>query len=160
MSTVVVGIADLQVVKAPDIVTTIGLGSCVGVAIYDPSARIGGLVHILLPRHDACVVSNPAKYADTGVPELIRRMLARGARRNSMVAKIAGGANMFSALGSQSDIFMIGQRNVEMCVTALKSEGIKLTRRDTGGTYGRTVELNAENGQLKIKTIGHGEMYL
>lgn len=160
MSTLVVGIADLHVAKAPDTITTIGLGSCVGVTIYDPSTQVGGLVHVLLPKCDIVPPSNPAKYADTGIPELIRRMLARGAKRSSMVAKMAGGADMFSALGSKSDIFMIGQRNVEMCVNVLKKEGIKLTRRDTGGTYGRTIELNTESGQLRIKTIGHGESYL
>lgn len=159
MSAVVVGIADLKIARAPDIITTIGLGSCVGVTVYDPATRIGGLVHILLPASDG-KSPNSAKFADTGVPELIKLMVARGARRSSLVAKMAGGANMFAAVGGKSDIFMIGQRNVEMCVNALKNEHIKLARSDTGGTYGRTIELDTESGQLRIKTVGHGEKYI
>ncbi|MGE4484097.1 MAG: chemotaxis protein CheD [Oscillospiraceae bacterium] len=159
MSTIVVGIAELQIAKSPEIITTIGLGSCVGVTIYDPSAQAGGLVHVLLPSNNTEKNTNPAKFADTGIPELIRRLSALGVKRSSMVAKIAGGANMFSA-GGKSNIFMVGQRNVEMCLEILKKERIRLLANDTGGNYGRTIELNTANGQLRIKTIGHGEKIL
>lgn len=159
MSTIVVGIAELQIAKSPDIITTIGLGSCVGVTIYDPKVQAGGLVHILLPANNTDSCTNPAKFADTGIPELIKRLTAMGVRRSAMVAKIAGGANMF-AMGGKTNIFMVGQRNVDMCLEVLKNEKIKLLGSDTGGTYGRTIELNTANGQLRIKTIGHGERYL
>ena len=159
MSTLIVGIADLQIAKSPEIITTIGLGSCVGVTIYDPTSQAGGLVHVLLPSNNTEKNTNPAKFADTGIPELIRQLSALGAKRRCMVAKIAGGANMFS-MGGKTNIFMVGQRNVEMCLEVLKNERIRLLGNDTGGNYGRTIELNTANGQLRIKTIGHGERFL
>ncbi len=160
MSTHIVGIADMKVSNSPGIITTIGLGSCVGVTMYDPTTRVGGLLHVLLPSSNGDVAANPAKYADTGIPELLRRMVAMGARRNAIVAKMAGGANMFSAVGSKPNIFMVGQRNIEMCLEVLRREAIKLARSDTGGNHGRTIELDMETGQLKVKTIGQGQSYL
>lgn len=160
MSTHIVGIADMKVAKSPGIITTIGLGSCVGVTLYDPVSRVGGLVHILLPTSNGDKGVNPAKYADTGIPELIRQMTAIGARRDALVAKIAGGANMFASVGGKPNIFMVGQRNTEMCLEVLRREAIKLARSDTGGNHGRTIELDTETGQLKVKTIGQGEKFL
>lgn len=160
MSTHIVGIADMKVSKSPGIITTIGLGSCVGVTMYDPTTRVGGLVHVLLPSSNGDGAANPAKYADTGIPELLRRMVAMGAKRSAIVAKMAGGANMFSAVGGKPNIFMVGQRNTEMCLEVLRREAIKLARSDTGGNHGRTIELDMETGQLRVKTIGQGESYI
>ena len=155
MSSIIVGIADLKVSKCPHIITTLGLGSCVGTTIFDPQTRIGGLVHVLLPSSNGEFINNKAKYADSGIPELIDRLIAMGAKRSSLVAKMAGGASMFSNGGS-SCVFNVGQRNVAMCRDVLSKLRIKLIASDTGGNYGRTIELNTENGQLLIKTIGHG----
>lgn len=94
-----VGMADLKVCKCPDALTTLGLGSCVGVALYDPVTKISGLLHCMLP--DSTAIrnnSNIAKFADTGIDELIKQMVALGANRGRLVAKIAGGAQMLSLI--------------------------------------------------------------
>ena len=107
-----VGMADLKVVKSPDGVTTLGLGSCVGIAIRDPITKIGGLAHIMLP--DSTAIRNNAnipKFADTGIEELVKQVVALGANRSRLVAKIAGGAQMFS-FSSKSDMIRVGDRNV------------------------------------------------
>lgn len=158
MGILFVGIAEMKVARGPDIVTTLGLGSCVGVTLYDPRLQIGGLVHVLLPSSGDGSVAVPAKYADSGIPELADRLLRMGASRNRLVAKIAGGANMFSSTG-KSDVFRIGQRNAEMCSKVLAEQKIRLVFSDTGGNYGRTIELDTGSGRLLIKTIGHGIRY-
>jgi chemotaxis protein CheD len=159
MSTITVGIADYKTAKSPDILTTLGLGSCVGVAIYDPDTKIGGLLHVLLPSNNGDTTDTPAKYADTGIPELVRALLRLGAKKGSMVAKIAGGANMFNTF-QKSNVFMVGQRNSEMCKEVLKEQKIHLAASDTGGNFGRTIELDTETGKLFVKTIGHGTKYI
>ena len=101
-----VGMADLKVCKCPDSLTTLGLGSCVGVALYDPISKVSGLLHCMLP--DSTQIrnnSNVAKFADTGIDELIRQMVALGANKSRLVAKIAGGAQMFAMSGA-SDALM------------------------------------------------------
>ncbi len=159
MSSIIVGIADLKVAERPHIITTLGLGSCVGTTLFDPHLHIGGLVHVLLPSCNGDSAGNKAKYADTGIIELIDRLLSMGSNRSSLVAKMAGGASMFSQ-SSSSSFFMVGQRNVDMCKDVLNKQQIKLLSSDTGGSFGRTIELNTENGQLLIKTIGHGNKYI
>lgn len=149
-----VGMADLNICKAPDSITTLGLGSCVGVALYDQRAKVAGLLHAMLP--DSTAIrnnTNTAKFVDTGLDELIRRMEAAGASRRFMVAKIAGGAKMF-ALSSNSAIGNVGDRNIEAAREQLKKKGIRILAEDTGLNYGRTVELYAENGDYLIKSVG------
>ena len=137
-----VGMADLNLCRDPDIITTLGLGSCIGIALYDPSTKIGGLAHIMLP--DSTKMrnnSNIAKFADTGIEELLNRMIKAGAVKSRLVAKIAGGAKMFEVSGL-SDIGNVGQRNAEASRAKLKQLGIRLIAEDTGLNYGRTVELH------------------
>lgn len=159
MRIIYVGIAEMRIAKSPLILSTLGLGSCVGATLFDPRLQIGGLVHILLPSSNGETPANRAKYADSGIPELVERMISMGSNRGALVAKIAGGANMFSTAGS-SNAFIIGQKNVEACLKALKEQRIRLASSDTGGSYGRSIELNTENGLLLIKTIGHGTKYI
>lgn len=150
-----VGMADLKACKAPDNLTTIGLGSCIGIAIYDPSTKITGLAHIMLP--DSTQIKNNtnlAKFADTGIPELVTKMIAMGANKSKMVAKIAGGAKMFGLGGGHAAAINIGERNAEASRTALKKLGIPLLAEDCGLDYGRTVEIYSENGQYLIKSVG------
>lgn len=149
-----VGMADLNLCRDPDIITTLGLGSCIGIALYDPSTKIGGLAHIMLP--DSTKMrnnSNIAKFADTGIEELLNRMIKAGAVKSRLVAKIAGGAKMFEVSGL-SDIGNVGQRNAEASRTKLKQLGIRLIAEDTGLNYGRTVELHCDNGDYYIKSVG------
>ncbi len=149
-----VGMADLNICKSPDIITTLGLGSCIGLTLYDPVTKIGGMVHYMLP--DSTQMrnnSNIAKFADTGIDELLKRVLRAGANRTRLVAKIAGGAKMFSVSGS-SNVSNIGERNALAAKEKLRQLRIRLIAEDTGLNYGRTVELHCETGDFYIKAIG------
>lgn len=149
-----VGMADLKICKAPDAVTTLGLGSCVGVAIRDPNTKIGGLAHVMLP--DSTTIqnnSNIPKFADTGTKELVRQLVAAGANKSRLVAKIAGGAAMF-AFQSQNELTSVGDRNVASVKKTLKELNIPLLAQDTGLNYGRTVEFFPETGDYVIKSVG------
>ena len=155
MGTVVkVGMADLNICKSPDVITTLGLGSCIGLTLYDPVTKIGGMVHYMLP--DSTQVRNNeniAKFADTGIDELLKKVVAAGASRQRLVAKIAGGAKMFETTGG-SALGNIGARNAEAAKQILKQKGIRLIAEDTGLNYGRTVELHCETGDFYIKAVG------
>lgn len=149
-----VGMADLKVSKAPNILTTLGLGSCIGLTLYDPTLKVGGLVHYMLP--DSTKLknnSNIAKFGDTGIKELYRLMIEQGAQPRRMVAKIAGGAQMFAVSGL-SAVGNVGERNAEEAKLILKELKIPLIAEDTGLNYGRTVELDCENGNFIIKAVG------
>ena len=149
-----VGMADLKVCKSPDGVTTLGLGSCVGIAIRDPSTKIGGLAHIMLP--DSTSIrnnSNRPKFADTGIDELVKQLIKAGASRSRLVAKIAGGAQMF-AFQNKSDLVRVGERNVEAVRRKLQQLRIPILASDTGKNYGRTVIFYPETGDFVIKSVG------
>ena len=154
MATIKVGMADLNICKAPYMITTLGLGSCIGIAVYDPVLKIGGLAHIMLP--DSTQMrnnSNIAKFADTGIEELIRRVVMAGANKRRLVAKIAGGAKMFEVSGL-STVGNVGERNAQASRAKLKQLGIPLLAEDTGLNFGRTVELYPETGEFRIKAVG------
>ena len=149
-----VGMADLNIAKSPDSLTTLGLGSCIGLTLYDPVAKIGGLVHYMLP--DSTKLknnSNIAKFGDTGIRELFKKMIEKGASPTRMVAKIAGGAKMFEVSGLSS-VGNVGERNAEEAKIILKELKVRLVAEDTGLNYGRTVVLNCENGEYLIKSVG------
>lgn len=150
-----VGMADLHVVNRPCILLTVGLGSCVGIALFDKTRKIAGLAHIMLP--DSSQVKgdlNPAKFADTAIDELLRRMLGIGADMRSIAAKLAGGACMFE--NGRGGWLNIGERNIEFTVNHLKKYNIPIAAMDVGKDYGRTVEFNTVTGILTIKTAGRG----
>mgnify|MGYP002622957182 CR=1 FL=1 len=150
-----VGMADLKICKAPDALTTIGLGSCVGIALYDPSTKITGLAHVMLP--DSTAIrnnSNIAKFADTGIEKLYNDMIKAGANKIRLVAKIAGGAKMFEMPGATSSGINVGERNAEASRAMLKKLGVKLIAEDCGLNYGRTVEIYSETGEYYIKAVG------
>jgi chemotaxis protein CheD len=149
-----VGMADLKVAKSPDTLTTLGLGSCIGLTLYDPVSKVGGMVHYMLP--DSTKLKNNtniAKFGDTGIRELLKQVLAAGASQRRLVAKIAGGACMFEVSG-HSAVGNVGARNSELARQMLKELGIPLIAEDCGLNYGRTVELNCENGDYTIKAVG------
>ena len=127
-----VGMADLNVCRAPDAITTLGLGSCVGVVLYDKGAKIAGMVHVMLP--DSTQIRqnhNKAKFADTGIDALLAMMAKAGAKTTSLTAKIAGGAQMF-AFNSSNDMLRVGERNVQAVKEKLRSLGIRILAEDTG----------------------------
>lgn len=153
-----VGMADLKVCSSPNGLTTLGLGSCVGIAIRDPITKIGGLAHIMLP--DSTAIrggqTNIPKFADTGITELVRQMEMLGAKKSRMVAKLAGGAMMF-AFQNKTDLVRVGDRNVEASRKKLAELQIPVLAADTGETYGRTVIFYPETGDYVIRAVGKPE---
>ena len=161
MGVIVVGMADLKVGKSPDILTTLGLGSCVGVTLYDKNSKIGGMAHIMLPTYKGFEGQNIAKFADSAIIELIKQLGHLGVSQSSLVAKLAGGAHMFGrAQVQQSNMLKIGERNAAACLALLGHLKIPVQANDTGGSHGRTIELHIDTGALKIKTIGAGEKFI
>ena len=155
-----VGMADFKVGRSPDNLISYGLGSCIGIALYDSGSKIGGLAHIMLPDSTQARSSdNPAKFADTCLPLMLSEMQKIGAIKNRILAKIAGGAQMFS-FANTTDIMRVGERNTEAVRAILKKMELKIVAEDVGANYGRTVELIMENGIFRIKTIDKGEKQL
>ena len=160
MNIIKVGMADLQVGKDPCMITTLGLGSCVGITLFDRATKICGMAHIMLPySKQARDNSNVAKFADTGIVQLLSQMMRLGANRGMIVAKLAGGAQMF-AFKNVTDIMRIGDRNVDASKEILAMLRIPVLSEDVRGNYGRTVELYSNDGSVLIKTIGHGNRSL
>ncbi len=155
-----VGMADMNVCRAPDRIATLGLGSCVGVVLYDPILKICGLIHIMLPDSTAIAnKDNEAKFADTGILLLVDKLKKMGARPSFLRAKMAGGARMF-AFKSASEMLNVGERNAEAARTVLNRLGIVLVASDCGGEYGRTIEFDPETCNLYIRSIGKPEKYI
>ena len=155
---ITVGISDLNIARAPDILITYALGSCIGICLYDASQKLAGLSHIMLPSAAQApnVANQPYKFADTAIELLILKMEAAGARRVLLKAKIAGGAQMFAGL-SNSSIANIGQRNAQAVKMELLRQRIPIIAEDTGKDYGRTLLLSAEDGSMTIKSATKGE---
>lgn len=155
MKTMIIGMAELGVVKAPQHIATLGLGSCVGVVLYDKMNKIGGMVHIVMPDSGKRPDVLRAKFADTGVDELLQQMLKAGANRRMITAKLAGGAHMFGGTG-RSDALRVGERNAYNSKIAVLKLKIPIVAEDLGGSYGRTIELDPGDGMLMVKTVGKG----
>ncbi|NMB32939.1 MAG: chemotaxis protein CheD [Clostridium sp.] len=151
-----VGMADLKAMRHPAVLTTLGLGSCVGIALFDTSTNIIGLAHAMLPESSQIKNrANVAKFVDTAIDTLIAKMERLGAAREGIVAKLVGGSQMF-AFSQGSELMRIGHRNVKAAKDKLKQLGIPVIAEDTGGGYGRTIEFDSAMGILLIKTIGYG----
>ena len=151
-----VGMADFKVSRSPATIISYGLGSCIGVSLYDPQTKIGGLLHIMLPdSKQSRATDNPAKFADTGIPLMLDEVLKMGASRSRLVAKMAGGAQMF-AFANATDVMRVGNRNVAASKEILQKLGIRLVGEDTGANYGRTVQIDLTNGVYTVKTIDKG----
>lgn len=149
-----VGIADMNVVKGPMTIRTSGLGSCVGVVLYDETKKIAGLLHIMLPDSSLGRSNqlNAAKFADTGVYALMEMLKVEGGRPMALKAKIAGGSQMFQFGSSDT----IGPRNVEAVKQQLKRLSIPIIAEDTGGSSGRTIEFDPESAILNVRTVNQG----
>ncbi|WP_094607586.1 Chemoreceptor glutamine deamidase CheD [Sporomusa silvacetica DSM 10669] len=155
-----VGMADYKVGRNPASLISYGLGSCVGIALFDLVAKVGGLAHIMLPDStQARSAENIAKFADTALPAMLNDIIKLGANKSRITAKIAGGAQMFTFTNA-TDIMRVGERNAEAVRLVLKKLEIRLLAEDTGGNYGRTVELKLDTGIFRVKTIDKGEKEL
>ncbi|CAM4033892.1 chemotaxis protein CheD [Lederbergia lenta] len=150
-----VGIADMKIVQAPNKIRTLGLGSCVGVIIYDPNKKMAGMAHIMLPDSSLAKgnkAMNVAKFADTAIKALTKELITLGANRSNLKAKISGGAQMFQ-FSSKNEQMRIGPRNVEAVKKELQKLNIQLISEDTGGNSGRTIEFNPDSLALQINTV-------
>jgi len=152
-----IGIAEYDVTENGAVLTTSGLGSCIGVALHDETIPVSGLVHVMLPSADEVEDGNKAKFADTGVETLIETLEESGGDRSNMVAKIAGGSDMldFSESGSG-----IGQRNVEQVKATLSEHGIPVVGEDVGGNHGRSIKLKGSSGKLIVKSANRDRQTL
>ncbi|HOV80824.1 MAG TPA: chemotaxis protein CheD [Bacillota bacterium] len=149
-----VGIAELKVTGQPNRLITLGLGSCVGVSLYDPATKVGGLLHIMLPDSTQFnSIAKPAKFADLGIPLLVQEIKKYGGRVNGLQAKLAGGAQMFTGL-SDKLVLNIGERNINMARQTLKKIGIKIVAEEVGGNKGRTMILDTISGLVTIRVVG------
>jgi len=155
-----VGIADYKLCRKPDKITTIGLGSCVGVVLYNSTDEYCGLVHIMLPSSKEIVNnSKRAKFADTGIEDLITELEKKGVKRSSLSAKIAGGATMFQFSGN-SVLGSVGDRNVKAVKETLARFNIRIVAEDTGADYGRTILFDPVTKGLSIRSAGRNEMII
>ncbi len=156
--TITIGISDLNIAKNGDILVTYALGSCIGICLYDETVKVAGLSHIMLPDSTEFHPTGKElwKFADTAIPELIKKMEANGANKFRIKAKIAGGAQMFPGF-SNSAISSIGDRNIVAVKKILQENRIPILAEDVGKDYGRTQFFDSSNGQMKIKAALRGE---
>jgi chemotaxis protein CheD len=145
-----VSIAQARIDKAPTVLKAYGLGSCVAVSLYDPESRIGGMGHMLLPcRPEKNPLGSESKYVDAGIFQMVDELVRAGANRESLVAKITGGANMFETT-YQTLINSIGARNAKSARDTLVELGIPLVGEEVGGNRGRTVEFDLASGNMMV----------
>lgn len=151
---VIVGVGESAVGTPPSVLVTQALGSCVGVCLWDARSRVGGMAHVMLPAAPAAGFSGrPHRFATIAVPEMVASMVAAGANRRGLVAKIAGGAAMFKG---DSGIDSIGGRNVAAVRSELEAQGIRVIAADTGGSHARTIELHLDDGTLVVRSYTFG----
>jgi chemotaxis protein CheD len=151
-----VGISDMNTAFSPDKLYTVGLGSCVGIVLYDKELKLGGMAHIMLPdSRQFSDVCKPLKFADLAIPLLLEDMQNLGSKKQNVIAKIAGGASMFNFADKKMNMD-IGKRNSAAVKQILDSMRIPLIREDVGGNKARTMILDTKTGVVSIKTVGMG----
>lgn len=154
VATLSINIAQMKVSNAQDDFCAVGLGSCMGVAVYDPVRKIGGMIHVLLPTSKGMSATDTrTKFADPGLYDLVEAVVKAGGLRRNLVAKMAGGAAMLNATTSQ-----VGLRNAEECRRILTELNIKILAQDTGGTCGRTVTFDLQTCTMCVSTLSKGKV--
>ena len=152
-----VGMADYKKGCPPKRISTLGLGSCLGVVLYDPAKKICGMAHIMMPNSTLIRKNaNRMKFADTCLADMLDEMVRQGARKGNLVAKAAGGAQMFVKKYGHN-LLNIGEQNIQAVHEFLTAANIPLVAEDVGKDYGRTIEFNPANGELTIRSIGVGD---
>lgn len=151
-----VGMAEIKVGNRRDRLQALGLGSCIGVLMLDKQTHVGGMAHIMLPDSSIGrgVSAQKGKFADSGVPELLRMVLKAGAEKKRLVVKIAGGAEMFSFAGSDSPRLAVGHRNAVAVKEELEKLGLRIKAENMGGNVGRTFEVDLETFICTVKVVG------
>ena len=150
---VMVGIGDCAIARSPIKIKISGLGSCLGITLYDRQEKIGGLLHTMLPNIEkARIKDNPAKFTDSGIEHLVNEIIKKGGSRKRLEAKIVGGASMF-----ENSHMNIGERNIKSARETMIKLGVLIIAEDTGKNYGRTIIFDTFTGDLLIKTILRGD---
>jgi chemotaxis protein CheD len=150
----IIGVGEIAYARHPRILVTQALGSCVGLTLWDPMTRLGGMAHIMLPTAaDSALQGHPERFASTAVPLLVERLNERGAPRRRLLAKLAGGAAMF---GNDAGLETIGQRNTAEVKAQLGRLGVQVRGEDTGGAHARTIELHLGTGILLVRSYVYG----
>jgi len=148
---IVVGISDFKVSNNPaEVLVTYALGSCIGLAIYDPQVRVGGLFHFMLPdssTHGSKAQTSPAMFADTGIPLLFKSCYALGAEKKRLVVKVAGGSNVLD----DANFFRIGQKNITALRKIFWRNNVMIEAEDTGQNFNRTFYFNIADGKCTLK---------
>ena len=152
-----VGVGEGAIARSPDIIIAEGLGSCVALCLYDVLQGVGGMAHILLPHSSEYKsrkdnVSSPYLHADSALDALLKELEKSGAHRHNVIAKMAGGARMFSVYNGECAC--IGEQNITCVRELLKGRLIPLVAVDVGGNHGRSVEFHVQSGKLVIMAIG------
>ena len=160
MTTLRVKVADFAVARNGDtVIATVGLGSCVAIALYDPATKVGGLAHVLLPSESMTRDhSNRAKFPSAAVPLLLSEMRGLGSR-GAVNARLVGGASMFATLLPKGGV-NIGERNVAASRAALAAAGVTVLGEDVGGDYGRSVFLHLADGRVEVHSLKVGRRVL
>ena len=160
-SDVRVKVADYAVRRGEQVLATIGLGSCVAIALYDRDTKTGGLAHILLPSQAMSrETTNPAKFPETIVPLMLDEMRAlAGGKTGRVSAKIAGGASMFGQLAAGSGV-NVGERNIAATREVLAAHNIPLVGEGTGLDYGRSVYFHLADGRVEVRSLKVGDRVL
>lgn len=146
--TIKIGTADFQVAKAPLILESLGIGSCVVTCLYDSTLQVGALCHIILPLQADNLNLNPKRFADTALPLVFAELERLGCQRTHLVAHLVGGASMFQHLGAF--INDIGKQNVAAVRQVLRQNGIRIVGLDIGGTRGRNVVFYLDSGKVVV----------
>lgn len=155
---IIVGVSDMKVSNNPgDSIITYSLGSCIGIAIYDREARVGGLLHYMLPESELDpekARKNPFMFADTGIPALFKAAYQFGAKKQRIKVVVAGGSQVLD----QQGFFNIGKRNHTAMRKIFFRNNVMVDHEEIGGTVNRTVKIIMETGDIHIKISGQGEM--
>ncbi|MCJ7530707.1 MAG: chemotaxis protein CheD [Anaerolineales bacterium] len=159
INSIVVGLGEIKISNSSqDVLVAYGLGSCLGIAMYDPVAQVAGMLHAVLPtcnlpsnNDESCT-----KYVFCGIEVLLKKIIEAGGQRSRIVVRMAGGANMVTAT-TLSDIMNIGQRNIDAAHQKLKELNMKVAGEEVGGNIGRTVRFYVSNGRVAVRMMGGKE---
>jgi chemotaxis protein CheD len=160
-SPMVCGIADIHTSKGPAIYTCLGLGSCIGLAAYEASSDVSGMIHVMLPEaFPDRPVDKPGKFADTGMPALVEQMARLGADRRRIVVAYAGGAQVFKFGAAGPGRLDVGHRNAAAVAGQAAKLGLRVVASEAGGSNGRSVTFDATTGEVRVRSVQGGERVL
>jgi len=153
-SKIIVRISDFAIGRAPAVLVTQGIGSCVAVCLYEKEQKLGALAHIMLPKTIKITTDgdkvNPLRFVNTALPIVIKELEKEGAVKEGLSAKLVGGAHMFRVLGSAEDD--LGAKNIKAAEELLAGVGIKIDNEEVGGNVGRSLEFDLETGVVNVTT--------